>query len=361
MADNRRSRSTRSSASSTGRWPTALVNPEVKVHARARAPPGELSHGAGQPGARAARPGPARSTIEHLDGLGRRRATRRAAPPAGTWADYLSYDAEHAPFDAGELREFVAGLVEAGLTRSGHRTPAVIVSLPVDGSSEAVVRANAWMIHQALAAGVHGLLLCHAETPERRPGLRGSRALPSPHRGRRRGAGGRAARERRAGPRGGDVGADGGGVHGPRGSLAAQPRRGAAARAQDRERPRSRQRRGERGGARDLVRRVGPGRHGALDGASHAARPAVSARHARGPDPRAGGLPRGGHRVPGSGDARRTWSSASRRESASARAARRARPRRSAAATRAAPCPGSEGRGVHEWSDATSASGSRWS
>ena len=83
---------------------------------------------------------------------------------AGTWADYLSYDAEHAPFAPAELREFVRGLVEAGVTRSGHRTPAVIVSLPVDGSSEAVVRANAWMIRQALAAGVHGLLLCHAET-----------------------------------------------------------------------------------------------------------------------------------------------------------------------------------------------------
>jgi 4-hydroxy-2-oxoheptanedioate aldolase len=58
------------------------------------------------------------------------------------------------------------GLLDAGVTRSGHRTPAVIVSLPVDGSSEAVVRANAWMIRQTLAAGVHGLLLCHAETPQ---------------------------------------------------------------------------------------------------------------------------------------------------------------------------------------------------
>jgi 4-hydroxy-2-oxoheptanedioate aldolase len=88
----------------------------------------------------------------------------RAAGP--TWADYLSYDAEHAPFDPAELREFMRGLVEAGPTRSGHRTPAVIVSLPVDGSSEAVVRANAWMVRQMLAAGVNGLLLCHAETPD---------------------------------------------------------------------------------------------------------------------------------------------------------------------------------------------------
>jgi 4-hydroxy-2-oxoheptanedioate aldolase len=102
---------------------------------------------------------------QHLDGLGSGgyEAGRAAA---GTWADYLSYDAEHAPFDAGELRAYVQGLAEAGPTRSGHRTPAVIVSLPVDGSSEAVVRANAWMVHQALAAGIHGLLLCHAETPD---------------------------------------------------------------------------------------------------------------------------------------------------------------------------------------------------
>jgi 4-hydroxy-2-oxoheptanedioate aldolase len=28
------------------------------------------------------------------------------------------------------------------------------------------MRANAWMIQQALAAGVHGILLCNAESPE---------------------------------------------------------------------------------------------------------------------------------------------------------------------------------------------------
>jgi 4-hydroxy-2-oxoheptanedioate aldolase len=102
---------------------------------------------------------------QHLDGLGSGgyEAGRSAA---GTWADYLSYDAEHAPWDAGELRAFVEGLVAGGPTRSGHRTPAVIVSLPVDGSSEAVVRANAWMFRQALATGIHGILLCHAEAPD---------------------------------------------------------------------------------------------------------------------------------------------------------------------------------------------------
>ena len=44
-------------------------------------------------------------------------------------------------------------------------TPPVIVTLPCDGIDEGSVRANAWMIKQTLAAGVHGLLLCHAETP----------------------------------------------------------------------------------------------------------------------------------------------------------------------------------------------------
>jgi 4-hydroxy-2-oxoheptanedioate aldolase len=101
---------------------------------------------------------------EHLDAPARSgyEAGRLAA---GTWADYLSYDTEHAPFDPGLLREFMRGLVEAGPTRSRHRTPAVIVTLPTDGSGEAVVRANAWMVRQALAAGVHGLLLCHVESP----------------------------------------------------------------------------------------------------------------------------------------------------------------------------------------------------
>jgi 4-hydroxy-2-oxoheptanedioate aldolase len=83
-----------------------------------------------------------------------------------TWADYISYEMEHSPFDISGLSEFMRGLAAAGRTRSGHRTPAVIVSLPLEGGSEEMVRANAWMIKQALATGVHGVLLCHAETPE---------------------------------------------------------------------------------------------------------------------------------------------------------------------------------------------------
>ena len=84
---------------------------------------------------------------------------------AQTWADYISYDMEHAPFDVKGLQEYMKGLVAGGPTKSGHRTPAVIVNVPVNGTDEATVRANAWMFQQVLATGVHGVLLTHADTP----------------------------------------------------------------------------------------------------------------------------------------------------------------------------------------------------
>jgi 4-hydroxy-2-oxoheptanedioate aldolase len=84
---------------------------------------------------------------------------------AQTYADYISYDMEHAPFDVKGLADYMRGLAEGGPTKSGHRTPAVIVNVPVNGTDEATVRANAWMFHQVLATGVHGILLCHADAP----------------------------------------------------------------------------------------------------------------------------------------------------------------------------------------------------
>ena len=84
---------------------------------------------------------------------------------AQTYADYLSYDMEHAPFDVQGLADYMRGLAAGGPTRSGHRTPAVIVNVPVNGTDEATVRANAWMFQQVLATGVHGVLLTHADTP----------------------------------------------------------------------------------------------------------------------------------------------------------------------------------------------------
>src|SRR5437867_4483447 len=84
---------------------------------------------------------------------------------AQTYADYISYDMEHAPYDIKGLAEYMQGLAAGGPTKSGHRAPAVIVNVPVNGTDEATVRANAWMFAQVLATGVHGVLLTHADTP----------------------------------------------------------------------------------------------------------------------------------------------------------------------------------------------------
>lgn len=84
---------------------------------------------------------------------------------ARTWADYILVEMEHGLFDLTRLEAFMKGLTEGGPTRSGHRTPPVVVTLPTDGTDEPVMRANAWMVKQVLARGVHGILLCHARTP----------------------------------------------------------------------------------------------------------------------------------------------------------------------------------------------------
>jgi len=85
---------------------------------------------------------------------------------AHTPADYINIGMEHGVFDLAGLEKFMQGLVDGGPTNSGHRTPAVIVEMPVDGSSADVIRANGWQFRQVLARGVHGILLCHAENPE---------------------------------------------------------------------------------------------------------------------------------------------------------------------------------------------------
>jgi 4-hydroxy-2-oxoheptanedioate aldolase len=64
------------------------------------------------------------------------------------------------------LRQFMQGLVDGGPTKSGHRTPTVIVTLPVLGLDEASVKNNHWVIEQVLSAGVHGLMLCHARNAD---------------------------------------------------------------------------------------------------------------------------------------------------------------------------------------------------
>ena len=110
---------------------------------------------------------------------------------AGTWADYINVGMEHGAFDMTGLAEYMRGLVDGGPTRSGHRTPAVIVEAPVNGTDELNVRHNAWQFRQILGRGVHGVLLCQAETagavrafvescryPHQETGL--DPALPSP-------------------------------------------------------------------------------------------------------------------------------------------------------------------------------------
>src|SRR5689334_19140263 len=84
---------------------------------------------------------------------------------AQIYADYISYDMEHTAYDIVGLTAYMKGLVAGGPTKSGHRTPAVIVNVPVNGLDEASVRANAWMFQQVLATGVHGVLLTHADSP----------------------------------------------------------------------------------------------------------------------------------------------------------------------------------------------------
>ena len=85
---------------------------------------------------------------------------------ARTWADYINVGMEHGSFDMAGLAEYMRGLVDGGPTASGHRTPAVIVELPVDAIDEASVRFNAWQMRQILGRGVHGLMLCQAESAD---------------------------------------------------------------------------------------------------------------------------------------------------------------------------------------------------
>jgi len=83
---------------------------------------------------------------------------------ASTWADYMNVGMEHGAFDMTGLAAYMTGLVDGGPTRSNHRAPTVIVEAPVNGIDEQNVRFNAWQFRQILGRGVHGILLCQAET-----------------------------------------------------------------------------------------------------------------------------------------------------------------------------------------------------
>jgi 2-keto-3-deoxy-L-rhamnonate aldolase RhmA len=85
---------------------------------------------------------------------------------AGTWADYINVGMEHGCFDMTGLADYMRGLADGGPTRSGHRTPTVIVEAPVNGINADHVRFNAWQFRQILGRGVHGILLCQAENAD---------------------------------------------------------------------------------------------------------------------------------------------------------------------------------------------------
>ena len=85
---------------------------------------------------------------------------------AATWADYINIGFEHGAFDLAGLDSYLHGMVDAGPTRSGHRTPAIVVEVPVNGISRPIVEANAWQFQQILARGVHGIILCKANTAD---------------------------------------------------------------------------------------------------------------------------------------------------------------------------------------------------
>src|SRR5262249_11433779 len=56
---------------------------------------------------------------------------------AATKADYINYEMEHGALDFVKLRDFMKGLVDGGPTRTGHRTPVVVVTLPIQGTADA--------------------------------------------------------------------------------------------------------------------------------------------------------------------------------------------------------------------------------
>jgi 4-hydroxy-2-oxoheptanedioate aldolase len=83
-----------------------------------------------------------------------------------TWADFIVFNMEHNALDFTLLREFMTGLVKGGPTPSNHRTPAVIVVLPLLGLDAETVIAGGWIVEQALAQGVHGVHLARTRDPE---------------------------------------------------------------------------------------------------------------------------------------------------------------------------------------------------
>ena len=80
---------------------------------------------------------------------------------ADTWADYINIGMEHGPLDIAGLTRFMQGMASVHTP-----TVPVLAELPFEGRSPEIVQFNAWQVRQLLTTGIHGFLLCHAETPE---------------------------------------------------------------------------------------------------------------------------------------------------------------------------------------------------
>src|SRR4029453_18471696 len=85
---------------------------------------------------------------------------------AQTTNDMILYEMDQGPLNPQRRREFMQGIVDGGPTKSGHKTPTVLVTLPFLGLDGPSVRANTWVIEQILITGVHGLMLCHARNAD---------------------------------------------------------------------------------------------------------------------------------------------------------------------------------------------------
>ena len=85
---------------------------------------------------------------------------------AATKADYITYEMEHGPLDFKELREFMRGLVEAGPTRTGHKTPAVVVTLAHFRHHRRLARECMDDPADARRPACTASCLCNAESPE---------------------------------------------------------------------------------------------------------------------------------------------------------------------------------------------------
>jgi len=91
---------------------------------------------------------------------------KEAKKHINTWADYIRLNLEHGPLDFKGIMEYMYELKRCGPTKDGYIYPGIICELPFRVCSKEIVDSNAWMINQLLALGVHGFLLCHAESAE---------------------------------------------------------------------------------------------------------------------------------------------------------------------------------------------------